>query len=148
MEVVYGVTSDIDAWMNLVKNVSWNFPGLETEEQMEEHKKTVLKFISKKQAICVKNKNSILGIMLFSRGDNMISCLAVSPQHRRNGVASMLLAVVLKELNREKEITVSTFRDNDEKGIASRALYKKYGFIEGRLTIENNYPTQVFILRP
>lgn len=39
MEVVYGKFSDMDSWMNLVNNVRWNFPGLETAASLEEHKK-------------------------------------------------------------------------------------------------------------
>lgn len=46
MEVLFGTLSDIDSWMELVNNVSWNFPGLETVERMEEHRKTVLEFIN------------------------------------------------------------------------------------------------------
>ncbi len=148
MEVVYGAPSDINAWMDLVRTVGGNFPGLETEDSIEEHKNTVLEFISKKQAICVKDKNTILGVMLFSRRHNMICCLAVSPQYRRNGVASMLLEFALNELSRDRAITVSTFRENDEKRIAPRVLYKKYGFVEGELTLEYSYPSQVFILNP
>ena len=37
----------------------------------------------------------------------------------------------LAEFDRSREITVSTFREDDEKGVAPRALYKKYGFEEG-----------------
>lgn len=33
MIVEHGKASDINQWMNLVKTVSWNFPGLETEEK-------------------------------------------------------------------------------------------------------------------
>ena len=47
-----------------------------------------------------------------------------------------------------REITVSTFRENDEKGIAPRALYKKFGFQEGEMTEEFGYPNQVFVLHP
>ncbi len=147
MKVVYGVPSDIDAWMDLVKRVKCNFPGLETEKSLDEHKITVLRFMEKKQAICVKNKNDIVGITLFSRGHNMICFLAVSPEQRRKGIASKLLEFALKELNRDNDITVSTFRENDEKGIAPRALYKKYGFTNGELTLEYNYPCQTLILK-
>ncbi len=104
--------------------------------------------MSKHQAICVKEQNTILGVLLFSRGHNMICCLAVSPQYRRNGAASMLLEFALRELDRKKDITVSTFREQDEKGLAPRALYKKYGFAEGELILEYGYPSQVFILKP
>ena len=78
----------------------------------------------------------------------MICCLAVSPEYRRWGIASALLETALAELDKSREITVSTFREGDEKGVAPRALYKKYGFEEGELTIEFDYPNQKFVLPP
>jgi hypothetical protein len=42
----------------------------------------------------------------------------------------------------------ATFRENDDKGIAPRALYSKFGFQEGELTEEIVYPNQVFVLYP
>ncbi|MDD6302609.1 MAG: GNAT family N-acetyltransferase [Bacillales bacterium] len=148
MEAVFGENTCINSWMQLVRKVSWNLPGLETEECLDEHKQTVLKFMNKKQALCVKNQGTIIGVLLFSRSKNMICCLAVDPEHRKQGVASILLKKALNELDRSKEITVSTFRENDKKGIAPRALYKKFGFQEGELTEEFKYPNQVFVLRP
>ena len=148
MEAVYGMPSDIDSWMNLVNNVSWNFPGLETREKIEEHKETVLRFMSKKQALCIKDKDEIVGVILFSRGHNMICCLAVSPEYRRCGIGSILLKKAIGELNPYKDITVSTFRENDSKGAAPRALYKKFGFAEGELIEEFGYPNQKFVLHP
>ena len=148
MEAVYGMPSDIDSWMNLVNNVSWNFPGLETREKIEEHKETVLRFMSKKQALCIKDKDEIVGVILFSRGHNMICCLAVSPEYRRCGIGSILLKKAIGELNPYKDITVSTFRENDSKGAAPRALYKKFGFAEGDLIEEFGYPNQKFVLHP
>ena len=148
MEASFGDISYIDSWMKLVRKVSWNFPGLETEEGLDEHKQTVLKFMNKKQALCVRNNETIVGVLLFSRNRNMICCLAVDPDHRRQGLASILLKKALDELDRSKEITVSTFRENDDKGIAPRALYRKFGFQEGELTEEFGYPNQVFVLYP
>lgn len=148
MEAVYGMPSDIDSWMNLVNNVSWNFPGLETREKIEEHKETVLRFMSKKQALCIKDRDEIVGVILFSRGHNMICCLAVSPEYRRCGIGSILLKKAIGELNPYKDITVSTFRENDSKGAAPRALYKKFGFAEDELIEEFGYPNQKFVLHP
>lgn len=148
MEASFGDISYIDSWMKLVRKVSWNFPGLETEEGLDEHKQTVLKFMNKKQALCVRNNETIVGVLLFSRSRNMICCLAVDPDHRKQGLASILLKKALDELDRSKEITVSTFRENDDKGIAPRALYRKFGFQEGELTEEFGYPNQVFVLYP
>ena len=148
MEASFGDISYIDSWMRLVRKVSWNFPGLETEDGLDEHKQTVLKFMNKKQALCVRNNETIVGVLLFSRNRNMICCLAVDPDHRKQGLASILLKKALDELDRSKEITVSTFRENDDKGIAPRALYRKFGFQEGELTEEFGYPNQVFVLYP
>ena len=148
MEAVFGDSSMIDSWMLLVRKVSWNFPGLETEESLDEHKQTVLKFMNKKQALCVRNRKTVVGVLLFSRSRNMICCLAVDPEHRKQGLASILLRKALDELDRSNEITVSTFRENDDKGIAPRTLYKKFGFQEGEMTEEFGYPNQVFVLYP
>ena len=146
-QVSFGNPNDIESWMNLVQRVSWNFPGLETKNALEEHRQTVLKFMGKKQALCTKSDQEITGVLLFSRNRNIICCLAVSPEQRRNGIASKLLEKALDELDRGRDITVSTFREGDEKGIAPRALYRKYGFLEGELTEEFGYPNQVFVLK-
>ncbi len=68
MKVELGKPSDIDSWMQLVRKVSWNFPGLETEQRIEEHKMTVLKFMNDKRALCVKNGQDIaVGVTDFER---------------------------------------------------------------------------------
>ena len=147
MEVCFGTPADIDRWMNLVRRVSRDFPGLETEGDLEEHRQTVLKFMKKRQALCVKSDDQIQGVLLFSRNRNMICCLAVAPEFRRKGAASKLLETALSELDRDRDITVSTFREGDEKGTAPRALYRKFGFTEAELTEEFGYPNQVFVLQ-
>ena len=148
MKVEFGITSDIDSWMRLVKKVSWNFPGLETEQSIDEHKIIVLKFMNDKRALCVKNEQDIVGVLLYSRKHNMICCFAVYPAYRKKGIASMLLSEALDKLDRDKDIIVSTFRKNDVKGIAPRNLYKKFGFEEDELIEELGYPNQRFILHP
>ena len=146
MKLYYGVSDDIDNWMKLVNQIRYNFPGLETQEEFDEHKATVLKFMSKQQAICVKVSGEIAGIMLFSRSHNMICFLGVSADYRRRGIASILMNEALNNLDRSKKISVCTFRVDDEKGLAPRALYEKYGFIEGALVEVFGYPNQEYVL--
>lgn len=148
MEVQLGRNQDVDEWMKLVEEISWNFPGLETMEGINEYRETLLRFIGKDQALCVRNTTEVIGVLLFSRGRNMICCLGVSPKYRRYGIATMLLDAALEQLDRAKEITVSTFREEDEKGAAPRALYKKFGFVEDELIEEFGYPNQKFVLHP
>ena len=130
MKVEFGRTSDIDSWMRLVRKVSWNFPGSETEQSIDEHKIIVLKFMNDKRALCVKNGQDIVGVLLYSRKRNLKCCLAVDPAYRKRGITSLLLREAIDKLDRDKDITVSTFRENDVKGIAPRKLYKKFGFEE------------------
>ena len=147
MKVEYGTSLDIESWMELVQSVSWNFPGLETEAAIEDHRKTVLRFMRENRALCVKDDENVVGVLLLSKKYNMICCLAVAPEYRRKGIASALLEKALAELDSSRDITVTTFRDNDEKGIAPRALYKRFGFAEEKLMVENDYPVQRFVLR-
>lgn len=146
MNVVFGQAVDIELWISLVWEVRGNFPALETEAALEEHKRTVLEFMNERRALCVKSGEEIIGVLLFSKTHNMICCLAVSPAHRRNGIASALLSKALDELDRTRDITVTTFRDDDPRGAAPRALYKKFGFTEGELVVEFGCPSQVFVL--
>lgn len=148
VEVMFGREEEIDLWMKLVCSVSHVFPGLQTEVQLNEHRETVLKFMGKKQALCARINEEIIGVLLFSRSRNMICCLGVSSAHRRCGAGSVLLGEALKQLDRTKEISVVTFCENDPKGTAPRALYQKFGFTEDELVEKAGYPQQKFVLKP
>ena len=146
-EVVFGNERDIEPWIELVRGMRDNFPGLETEEGLDEYRTTVLEFMTENRALCVKEGEEIVGVLLFSITHNMICCLAVSPVHRREGIASALMTEALERLDRARDITVTTFRDDDPRGAAPRALYKKFGFVEGDFVIEFGCPSQMFVLR-
>lgn len=148
MILKFGEHADIESWMKLVEEIRWNFPGLETPEKLDGHRETVLKFMDKRQAICAVLEEKMVGVLLFSRGRNMICCLGVSPEYRRCGIASQLLEKALENLDMTKAIIVSTFREDDAKGTAPRALYKKFGFSEAELTQEFGCPNQKFIRHP
>ena len=148
MQVQYGSVAMIQPWMALVEEIRGNFPGLETPQALEEHRQTVLRFMEKRQALCVRDGGRVAGVLLFSRGRNMICCLGVAPAYRRRGIASLLLGEALAQLDRTRAVTVSTFREQDPKGAAPRALYRKFGFREGPLTQEFGYPNQVMVLPP
>ena len=146
MEVEYGTLRDIESWMELVKEVRGNFPGLETEEALQEHRQTVLRFMKENRALCVKDGDTVIGVLLLSQKHNMICRMAVALLHRRKGIAGALLRKALSELDRSKEITVTTFREDDPKGIAPRALYQTFGFLPEELFTEFDYPVQRFVL--
>ncbi|MBR2943163.1 MAG: GNAT family N-acetyltransferase [Clostridia bacterium] len=145
-DVLCACEADVEPWMALVERVAWNFPGLETPERIRAHRETVLRFMAEGRALCVKRDGRIVGILLLSTKRNMICCMAVDPGCRRQGIGSALLEAALKRLDRSRDITVSTFREEDEKGIAPRALYRRFGFEPGALHNEYGYPDQQFIL--
>lgn len=147
MEIKYGKLEDINNWMDLVKKVKNNFPGLETEADLEEHKKTVEKFIKNKEAICVKENNTIVGVLLFSKKEKILCFLAIDKNYRRQHLGEAMLNKMLENFNLDDEIKVSTYREGVSEGIAARLFYKKLGFIEGELTEEFNYPVQIFTLK-
>ena len=124
MEIDLGRECDVDNWMQLVNKVKDSFPGLETKEALEEHRHTVLGFMRKGSAICARVNDQIVGALLFSREDSMLSLM-----------------------NEKRDVVVTTYREGVPEGIAARAFYKRLGFVEGKLTEEFGSPVQELILK-
>ena len=120
--------------------------GLETQEAIDNYRKTLMKNILRDTAICVTLEEKVIGILMYSYNSKCLSCMAVHPEYRKIGIGSMLVKTMLDSFPSGSEISVSTFREGDSLGVAPRALYKKLGFKEGDLTIEFDYPNQKFIL--
>lgn len=140
------VLEDIASWMALVELVRDNFPGLETQEAIEQYEKTLIKNISRDTAICVTLEEKVVGVLIYSFNSKCLSCMAVHPEYRRHGIASMLVEEMINSFPKGTKISVSTFREGDPLGSAPRALYKKFGFLEGELMIEFGHPNQLFWL--
>lgn len=145
--VCCGMQADIHSWMELVNRVRGEFPGLERESDLLEHRKTVLRFMDEGRALCVKDHGAVVGVLLLSKKHNMICCLAVEPEYRRRGIASALMKKAVSILDSDRDILVTTFRAEDPKGVAPRALYARYGFEADELCMELGYPTQRFVRR-
>lgn len=137
----------IDSWMDLVGKVKGGFPGLETQEALEEHRNTVLEFMDKGCAVCAKADNKIVGTLLFSKETNTLCFLAVDAEYRRQLIAEKMFTYMLTFMDAEKDITVTTYRAEVLEGIPARRFYKKMGFVEGKLTEEFRSPVQEFILK-
>lgn len=147
MEIRLGNTNDINNWMVLVDKVKKNFPGLETKEAMDEHKKTVLSFIKKESAICAIIDNKIVGALLFSKENNMLCFLAVDAEYRRQHIAEKMVNNMFELLDSAKDVVVTTYRDGVPEGVPARAFYKRIGFVEGKLTEEFGSPVQEFVFK-
>ncbi|ADL53983.1 GNAT family N-acetyltransferase [Clostridium cellulovorans] len=145
--VYFAELQDINPWMNMIGIVKDEFPGLETTEQLNSYKQTVIKNINRKTALCIKSEDGIIGALIFSYNLRCLSWMAVHPNHRREGIASALVRKMLELFPTDVDISVTTFREGDTKGIAPRRLYNKFGFVEDALVEEFDYPNQILILK-
>lgn len=146
IKVCYASESNLNSWMSLIQIVKGNFPGLETEEKLDNYRATVKKNIDTKTAICALYGNMVIGFMLFSTEHNRLCHMAVHPEFRRMNIATRMFELMLEKMDKARPIVVETFREGNEKGAASRAFYKKMGFVEGEFTSFDNYPLQKFYL--
>lgn len=147
MVIKLACIEDFVSWMKLVDKVKWNFPGLNSQQEYESYKQVVLKNINRGTAICAKKDDSVVGLLLFSKNKKILSCMAVDPDYRRQGIATKMVKYMFSFFANQDGIGVITFRENDEKGTAPRALYKRLGFCEDELCVEHNYPHQKFIIK-
>lgn len=145
MEIRLASAQDINAWMALVEQVRDAFPGLETAKAMAEHRATVLNFMENFSAVCAVEGERILGALLFSKENSMLCFLTVDPACRRQHIAQKLVRYMLTQMEEGKDITVTTYREDDPNGAAARAFYKHLGFSEGRLGEEFGCPVQEFV---
>ena len=147
VKIELGRARDIDGWMKLVEQVKDDFPGLETVEGMAEHRDTVLAFMARDSAVCVKDGGRVVGALLFSKENSMLSFLAVDPVYRRQHIAENMVNLMLTFMEPGRDIVVTTYREGVPAGIAARAFYKRLGFSEGKLTEEFGSPVQELILK-
>lgn len=92
-DISYAEKSDINEWMKLVDVVKNDFPGLIKEE----YEKILLDNIESKTALCAKVKDKIIGVLLFSVKENILSFLAVHPEYRGIGTATALISNMVKK---------------------------------------------------
>ena len=147
MEIGLGSVCEIEQWMRLVNRVRENFPGLETQEALDAHRDTVLDFMRKKSAIRAKDRDRIVGALLFSRELHMLCFLAVDAEYRRQHIAEKMVSRMLARMDPGKEVTVTTYREGVPEGEAARAFYKRLGFVAGRLSEAFGSPVQEFVLK-
>jgi len=145
MDDFYGIScatsDDFDGWMLLVDIVSDDFPGLVRNE----YEKVLQDCISKRTAICAKNQDRVIGLLLFSLENGTLSFLAVHPDYRGSGIATDMIKTMIRRFPQNERISVTTYREGDAKGEVARKLYKKIGFIEDELVEEFDYPCQRFV---
>lgn len=110
----------LDGWMALVRCVRDEFPGLETEELLMEHRRTVERFMRRGEAICAVQDGQVVGALLYSVKKGLLCFLAVHPDARRRGIAREMVQRMLREM--PGEVRVQTFCEGDERGRGAALL--------------------------
>ena len=102
--------------------------------------------IGRGSCIVAEEDGMVTGVCIWSVPLSRVSLLAVIPASRGKGIASALLQWALDHLPGET-VTVETFRDDDPRGRAARALYAKFGFLPERQLSGYDTPMETLKLR-
>ena len=141
MRAVFGEKGDFESWIELVKLVSGNFPGLD----LKCYKDVLIEKIEKKETLVVKEGEKVVGALAFSYEEKELSFLAVHPEYRQENIGTELVKKFASLFEVGTKLSVITYRDGDIKGEGARELYKKAGFSEGDIITVFDYPCQEFI---
>lgn len=137
----------LESWLSLAEIIKADFPGMDTPAAWNSYCDTVIRHMKHGTAVYAADGRMIVGVLLFSKEENKIRCLAVHPEYRRQKIASRLIRQMLTKLEPGQDIFVETFREDDAKGAAARKFYRSLGFVPDRLGEYENYPVQLFVWR-
>lgn len=138
----------LEAWFHFAEIIRKDFPGMDTQEAMDSYYDTVITHMKQGSAVYAADGSMVIGVLLFSKEENKICCLAVHPGYRRRGLAQQMLRLMMTKLDAERAVTVETFREGDARGTAARAFYQSLGFIPGENGVFEGYPVQTFVRLP
>jgi len=138
--------SDLPSLMCLIRSMRKACPWLKNEERVQQYERTMVNCIAAGGGLCVKEKETVVAVLLFSRQDRELTFLGVSPRYRRQGLATELIKKMLEYLGRDGDIRVNTYRPEDPLGDGVRSLYDSFGFVPGALVEKGGYPRQEMIL--
>lgn len=142
-DIVYALESDIPAWLDLVDQAIDGFPYLKEDEYLKE----LELYTKKKQALILRDGDTVISAMMFNKQTSSIDFLAIHPQYRKYEIAKIFLQRLWYELSTDIPISITTFRNGDKADLGYRETLEKLGFAEAELLMEFGYPTQKFILK-
>lgn len=135
---------DIPSWLELVRLTIDGYPYLDEGDYLI----TLKNYINKKQALILHAEGITIGVMAFCYDTGSIDFLGVHPQYRNRGIPKLFLDKLMEDYLPGREISTTTYRENDKADTGYRNELKQLGFTEKELLIEFGYPTQKLILSP
>ena len=143
-DIFIAETSDIPAWMDLMRLVIDGYPVMDETDYLN----ALIRTIEEERAMILKESNILIGAMIFSKSSGSIDFLGIHPQYRNQGIQKLFLEVLLENYLPGQEISMTTYREGDKADTGHRDLLKNLGFAERELMIEYGYPTQRFVFDP
>lgn len=140
-EIRFVNETDIPSWMELVHLAIDGFPHLAEEE----HLAVLRRHIIKKSALMMTEGTIAIGGMMINYETSSIDFLAIHPLFRKMSIPREFLAVAANELLRDREVSITTFREGDKADTGYRKMLKELGFAEAALLTEFGYPTQKMV---
>lgn len=141
MKVELVTINDIDSCVEFVELVKSDFAGYDKDDFL----KALRTCIEQGSALMVKTDTIVIGLLLYSKKEKELQFMAVHPMHRKKGIAYALMQGMVDAFAFGDCIHVITFREKDPKGIAARACYHKFGFMDDELLEVFHYPCQKMI---
>lgn len=135
---------DISAWLELVHLTIDGYPYLDEDDYLFNLKN----YIYNKQALILQKEDITIGVMAFCYDTGSIDFMGIHPQYRNRGIPKLFLDKLMDEYLPNREISITTYRENDKADTGYRNELKQLGFTEKELLIEFGYPTQKLILYP
>lgn len=134
--------NDLPAWYKLATEVSAIFQHPADMGAELETKKSGSGAVGRHEMLIAVDymSGNNMGYICFSRTDNSITWFAVSEKYRGKGAGHRLLKIALRQLDTNKDVSVNTFVDGYAPGMAARALYEKFGFVEKRVFKHDGLP--------
>ena len=135
---------DISDWMNLMRLVIDGYPVMDEDDYLAKLEESIYE----KRALVLRDRNILIGAMAFTYSPGSIEFLGVHPQYRNRGLQRLFLNTLLEIYLPGKEISTTTYREQDKADTGHRDMLLQLGFAEKELLTEFGYPTQRFVLPP
>lgn len=140
--------NDLPAWYALATEVSAIFQHPADMGAELASNKSGLGTISRFEILTAVDyiSENKMGFICLSKEKSSIAWFAVSEKYRGKGVGCRLLKTALRQLDTTKDISVNTFVDGYAPGMAARALYQKFGFVEKKVFEHDGLPRSEMVL--
>ncbi len=146
IRIDYAAPCRLASCLSLLELLSERSAGRVTTENQNLRRDVMQKAILRKNALCALDKNTVVGILLFSPQENRLSCPIVHPGYRRQKIASQMINQVLKKLDPERDIVAQVFAVTEE--AAANAFFRSLGFVSADICRpDTDGSEQCFILK-